>query len=137
MGWPDVISDENHARAKLHEYVAERIRLGSIEYFSDAALGTMDAELESFLDQAIEGVGLRLRAYVYAMPKETIEIHLKYPDDWWQAFRERWFPDWWLRRWPVVYDLIDISEKRFGPVCPHLAGSHNTDHLQWMAEEKR
>lgn len=136
MGWPDVISDENYARAKLHEYVAERIRLTSVDYFSDAALGTMGAELDSFLDKTVKAVGLRLRAYVYAMPKETIEIHLKYPEGWWQALRERWLPSWWLKRWPIVYVRVDITEKRYGPVCPHLAGVRNDEHLQWMAEEK-
>ena len=23
------------------------------------------------------------------------------PTDWWQAFKERWFPRWALKRWPV------------------------------------
>lgn len=26
---------------------------------------------------------------------------VSYPSDWWQAFRERWLPAWWLRRHPV------------------------------------
>jgi hypothetical protein len=26
----------------------------------------------------------------------------EYPADWWQAFKERWFPAWLLKRFPVV-----------------------------------
>ena len=33
--------------------------------------------------------------------KQFVEV--KYPLDWWQSFKERWFPKWVLRRWPVRY----------------------------------
>ena len=35
-----------------------------------------------------------------------------YPSDWWQAFKERWFPPWLLSRYPVRYTDI-IAEHRF------------------------
>ena len=29
-------------------------------------------------------------------------VEVRYPADWWQAVKQRWFPAWALRRWPVV-----------------------------------
>ncbi len=44
-------------------------------------------------------------------PQESPELEERWPADWWQAFRERWFPAWWLRRWPVRYKSVSIKEK--------------------------
>lgn len=40
-----------------------------------------------------------IRAFVWAQEKESREI--RYPADWWQAFKARWFPRWARRCWPV------------------------------------
>lgn len=61
-----------------------------------------------------------LDTYMMAMLDETIEIHRQWPADWWQAFKERWLPAWAKRRWPVQYEQIDISERRYKAVCPHI-----------------
>jgi len=29
-----------------------------------------------------------------------------YPRDWWQAFKERWYPEWAKRKWPIVYNRV-------------------------------
>lgn len=34
-----------------------------------------------------------------------------YPRDWWQAVKQRWFPFWILRRWPVEYTQIIAIHK--------------------------
>jgi len=34
---------------------------------------------------------------------EVDRLEFKYPDGWWEALRERWFPKWWLSRWPIQY----------------------------------
>jgi len=31
------------------------------------------------------------------------------PIDWWQAFKERWFPKIILKKWPVKYKRIDVK----------------------------
>jgi hypothetical protein len=39
-------------------------------------------------------------------------VEIKYPRDWREAFKERWFPSWLLSRYPVVYKThrIDVRE---------------------------
>ncbi len=34
---------------------------------------------------------------------EVERLEFKYPENWWEAFKERWFFDWMLSRWPVRY----------------------------------
>lgn len=44
-----------------------------------------------------------LRAYVWAeeIQDDTATLTVEWPATVWQAFKERWFPRSWLRRWPV------------------------------------
>lgn len=39
------------------------------------------------------------------------ELHrhpVQTPQDWWEHLKERWFPRWALRRWPVQYENYDV-----------------------------
>ena len=46
----------------------------------------------------------------------------KWPRDWWQAFRERWCPRWWLARHPVLYHhkgfQVHVAYPTFRPPEP-------------------
>jgi hypothetical protein len=44
---------------------------------------------------------LHVERMVYG--KELGTITMEVPLDWWEHFKERWFPVWALRRWPVRY----------------------------------
>jgi hypothetical protein len=35
---------------------------------------------------------------------------VQYPKDWWEAFKERWFPKWLLKRYPVRYRVVNMKE---------------------------
>lgn len=39
------------------------------------------------------------------MVQKVEDIEYKYPKDWIQAFKERWFPEFILNRWPVIYTV--------------------------------
>jgi len=41
----------------------------------------------------------------------------RYPVDWWQAVKERWFPPWLLRRYPVRYKEV-IAVHNFPELDP-------------------
>lgn len=52
---------------------------------------------------------MRLRAFMLG---ETLRSKTwRWPADWWQHFKERWFPAWARQRWPVVYQWrrVDID----------------------------
>ena len=37
-------------------------------------------------------------------------LDLRWPTDWWQAVKNRWAPGWWLRRWPVRWEGVDLTQ---------------------------
>jgi hypothetical protein len=55
----------------------------------------------------------RLIDFVWSEHLETQEIRM--PEDWWQAFKERWFPKWYLKRNPVKYITKRIEAKALYP----------------------
>jgi hypothetical protein len=57
-----------------------------------AAAGQMVMQLTAFIN------GLKLGS-----------ITVRYPENWWQAFREHWFPQWWLKSHPVQYTSRTIE----------------------------
>lgn len=34
--------------------------------------------------------------------QEEVEVQFQFPASWWQHFKQRWFPDWLLKRYPIV-----------------------------------
>lgn len=40
---------------------------------------------------------------------------VRFPADWRQAFKERWFPKWALKRWPVKYQEVTMEANAYYP----------------------
>ena len=37
--------------------------------------------------------------------EQVLYEEVRYPKDWWQAFKDRWFPLWAKKRWPPKFTL--------------------------------
>jgi hypothetical protein len=70
------------------------------------------------------------------MPKERIDIEVKWPENWIEAFRERWFPAWLLRRKPIRYKSVSVHRTLFEKVCPHIRVPGHGQHVQWMVGDE-
>lgn len=67
-------------------------------------------------DVTVRTMDEQLIRFFYSVFGETLEeIEVQYPADWWQALRERWFPKWWLRRWPVQYTVRTMKAEAVYP----------------------
>ena len=75
---------------------------------------------------------LRLFATIAAVGSERIDDEVAFPATWWQAVRERWCPQWWVRRYPIHMRQISIHYQRYKAVCPHLLTESIDAHLRWM-----
>lgn len=64
--------------------------------------------------QSDDYVGYRIRGYVWSQDAGK-KVSFKYPADWWQAFKERFFKGWLLRRYPVVYTHKEFQVKATYP----------------------
>lgn len=80
-----------------------------------------------------EELSIQLTSYVATLGKQKIDIDIRYPEDWWQAFRDRWFPRWYLSRRPSRFVHKEVHESVFKAVCPHLDLDDKAIHVQWLA----
>jgi hypothetical protein len=60
---------------------------------------------ESIPEQFVTELSLIVDSLGHNLP----EKEHSYPRTWWDAFKERWFPKWAKRRWPVDYRRVKIS----------------------------
>lgn len=79
--------------------------------------------LVDYESSLIDEIGIAIKGFIWAEQIERIEI--KYPLNWWEAFKDRWFADWMLKRWPVKYkvEVIDVKTlyPNFRPSIPNEA----------------
>jgi len=87
-----------------------RFRVGAIKAISPYLI---DAQVELKWDAVFEQYAAEFRGYVWSEPVQHREI--KYPLDWWQAFKARYFPDWAKVRWPVEYMVHTIDVEAIYP----------------------
>ncbi len=93
---------------KLEEIVLEN-RLYSIsQVLSDREQQSARmSSVSQYYDIYLRGMVVNLTRSVWSrrIGLDTIE----YPADWWQAFKERFFPAWMIRRWPVKMTTVNIE----------------------------
>jgi len=76
----------------------ERMKFSLRQILSGAFVESM-VDLE--VDRMADHIAADLTGIVLGHKFQHHEV--KYPADWWQAVKERWFPRWAKKRWPVVY----------------------------------
>jgi hypothetical protein len=104
---------------KVQEIVLEKVLLGCEAEFSDQMI---DAKVEVCRDWFSNRVRAQVRGFLWG---KTIESHhVQYPEDWWQAVKERWAPAWCKQRWPVRYKTIDLDLKAVWPTLRLLVPKH-------------
>lgn len=76
----------------------------------------------------------KLEAYIQGLPDHKIKIDEEFPEDWWEAFKDRWFPEWLLKRYPVKYKRIYVNQKIYKSVCPHMITDGTREHYEFFYE---
>lgn len=97
--------DATHFDVKVDHvrYILERFTARI--YFDESVLRTM--KMEAIEDFRRDQMVYQLSMMVAAWREQRI---LRVPANWWEHFKQRWFPAWALKRWPVLttaYDAID------------------------------
>ena len=64
--------------------------------------------------------------------KNLEKIEAKYPHDWCEAFKDRWFPKWVKRRWPIKYNTLMLRADVYYPMIPIR---HEQHHLKLSLSE--
>lgn len=74
----------------------------------------------------------RIQVHGYLYGEHASYKQVKFPADWWQAFKARWFPAWALRRWPVVHTTVRFEAKA---IYPHFRPSLHREEYQLLLSE--
>jgi len=94
--------------------VLERIKIGLSFIFPNNIETTLHEN--AFVDQAI----LKIKTYIY---KEQLgHKEIKYPADWFEAFKERWFP----KSHPIKYKTFKFSLNALYPEIQKPLEQYNT-----------
>lgn len=102
---------------KLEELVLKRFDFAVRNYASLPAIANLEIKsLETILDNTIGLMRIEMHARIYG--KEGQRIEVKWPATWWQHVKERFFPKWALRRWPVTYSARVIEAAALAPALP-------------------
>ena len=108
-----------HDKVETREITLKRVAYGCQQYLdNESCLFDASFDLER---SVMGGMIASIRGYVWA--EHIDDYQRRWPADWWQHFKERWFPAWALKRWPVRYDGFDIERiavyPEFKAVKPH------------------
>jgi hypothetical protein len=94
----------------------EKVKFALLQYLSNELISDIRFTDDYLSDMIIAQV----RGYVWA--EEVGKEFVRYPADWWQAVKERWFPAWAKRKWPVKYTSWKLEIKAtypdFRPALP-------------------
>jgi hypothetical protein len=108
-------------------YIAEAVQLTVRKHIAPELI--MDVSQVKYI---ADRVVYDFRIYIAGMEKERIKIDRHWPSDWKEAFKERWFPHWLKRRFPVNYQSVHIDQPIYLAVCPHTGVDKRKRHLEWM-----
>lgn len=111
-------------------FCAESVR---VRTFFDAQLRAMIAQI---------AFKLISRKFKDVEQTGTLIFRCKVDADWWQSFRARWAPRWWLKRHPVKQREIVVNQNydqvlKIFNVCPHLKQKvyDQQAHVQFLVTE--
>lgn len=73
----------------------------------------MQLDVSAALSPITRAVMVEFRQHVAG--QVLFDREVRYPADWWQAFKGRWFPRWLLRRFPVRETVVRMEAKALYP----------------------
>lgn len=111
-------------RSEIQHAVLEQLKLRSSVSISEQTL--RNVKITEYRDLLYQTLVINVEAIFNQLKIEAA----RYPADWWQAVKERWFPQWLLSRYPVEY----TSVPRYA-VCPHL-DSKKDKHIYFLTTNR-
>lgn len=99
---------DNETKNMIETVILERIEFYNRKNYSHP----LNINLYQLTDD-IDGMIFELHACVYG--RDTIVEKIKYPRDWFEAFKERFAPNWFLKHYPVIYQEFRFTQKELYP----------------------
>ena len=65
------------------------------------------------IEQLVDIMVIRAKGFLWG--EDVAREEVSYPRDWWQAFKKRWAPSWFLARWPIENTTVVMDAKLIYP----------------------
>ena len=112
----------------------ERLKMIILHEFDagllDAMAGPRDVAISTMASCIGNTAVVRIKQEV--LGRELEQVEHTYPADWWQACKERWFPAWVLRRWPVRWARVRLTAKELYPKISIPDAEWNISLSKWV-----
>jgi len=96
------------------EITLNKVKVGAMltvsEEFIDNLQVTVGYPGTSWLENMIV---LSFRSYLWG--EDLGDVVIKYPENWWEAFKERWYPKYILDKFPVKYKTFRANQQVLYP----------------------
>ena len=97
--------------------ILERYQFGVGQRFSRTRLTAIaNVDLSTAIDYDLDALQVKLVANV--LTERLTVVETRHPADWWEAIKDRWFPAWALRRWPVRWAVFRLDPLVHYPTIP-------------------
>lgn len=73
----------------------------------------------------------RLSAFVTCAQADKFCYYFEYPENWWEALKLRFFPNWLIIKFPIKFKIVDIAVDKY-IICPHLPFESKMVHKTWL-----
>jgi len=97
----------------IHTIRLQVQHLLEVQRVTGVAPGIRPVLMTAVLHEVTRDVILRFQLRVAARKYATKTV--SYPATWWDAFKRRWFPASWLRRWPVRFESVTMEACAYYP----------------------
>ena len=98
------------------------------------------AEVKIIEDYLMDSIRILICDLVWGEHVTEEHREVEYPADWWQAFKERWFPAWLIERYPVKYhtERIEVrwTYKAYPNFRPPPGPGNNRYRIPYMDDPK-
>ena len=104
----------------------------AVAHSIDRNMATSSVELAAYEDESLGHICLTLyKSLVSSKDEEFRASYMEVPLDWWEHFKERWFPARALKRWPVKMQRIKVATY-LRRMCPHLDVPEKHKHIEFL-----
>jgi hypothetical protein len=112
---------------KLHRFDLDFVKIHKDLAFSDLALQALPPDaVKMEIIHSIREMDRTLVRMTATLPEAVLEkFEVKYPADWREALKERFFPAFALKRWPVRYTIKKFVASSIMPKLRILPGERN------------
>ena len=98
---------------EIREFTLEFLQMHSQCTLSDAVLASARIDTARQLARNLAGqlISLLVKMPCERLPDQSDSVEMIYPTSWWQMFKDRFYPKWLLKWFPVKTESVTLTTK--------------------------